>query len=84
MEKYFVIYTSNGELAIGDISEHSTKDAAISKYFDVCHLMFADATVQTASVVILDAYMNRVENYHQDVSKQAQAVKQPTKQAAKK
>ena len=29
----------------------------------------ADATVQTASVVILDAYMNRVENYHQDVSK---------------
>lgn len=74
--KYFVIYTSNGNLAIEDISEHGSKDAAIAKYFDVCHLMFADATVQTASVVILDAYMNRVENYHQDVNKVAQV--QPT------
>ena len=82
MEKYFVIYISNGNLAINEITEHNSKDAAISKYFDVCHLMFADATVQSASVVILDAYMNRVENYHQDVSKQV--VKQATKQAAKK
>ena len=76
MEKYFVFYTSNGNLAIGDISEHSSKNSAIAKYHDVLNLMWADATVQTASVVILDAYMNRVENYHEDVSKVAQA--QPT------
>ena len=75
---YYVIYTSNGNLAIGDISEHGSKDAAIAHYFDVCHLMFADATVQTASVVILDSYMNRVENYHQDVSKVAQPTPEPT------
>jgi len=76
--KWYVIYTSNGNLAIEDITEHGSKDAAIAKYFDVCHLMFADATVQTASVVILDAYMNRVENYHQDVNKVVQA--QPTEE----
>ena len=74
--KYYVIYTSNGDLAIGDITEHGTKNAAIAKYHDVLRLMWADATVQTASVVILDAYMNRVENYHEDVSKVAQV--QPT------
>lgn len=70
--KYYVIYTSNGDLAIGDISEHGTKNSAIAKYHDVLNLMWADATVQTASVVILDSYMNRVENYHEDVSKVAQ------------
>ena len=76
--KYYVIYTSNGNLAIGDISEHSTKEQAIGKYYDVCSLMWKDASVQTASVVMLDTYMNRVENYHADVSKVAQA--QPTEE----
>jgi len=76
MDKYFVIYTSNGNLAILDISEHGTKNAAIAKYHDILSLMWADATVQTASVVILDAYMNRVENYHEDVNK----VVQPTEE----
>ena len=80
MEKYFVIYTSNGNLAIEDISEHESKDAAIAKYFDVCHLMFADATVQTASVVVLDSFMNRVENYHQDVNKVVQPTPKPTEE----
>ena len=42
--------------------------------------MWADATVQTASVVILDAYMNRVENYHEDVSKVAQPTPEPTEE----
>jgi hypothetical protein len=82
MEKYFVFYTSNGNFAIEDISEHGTKNAAIAKYHDVLHLMWADATVQTASVVILDAFMNRVENYHEDVSKvvQAQPTPEPTEE----
>ena len=80
MEKYFVFYTSNGDLAIGDISEHGSKNSAIAKYHDVLRLMWADVTVQTASVVILDAYMNRVENYHEDVSKvvQVQPTPEPT------
>lgn len=73
MEKYFVFYTANGNLAINEITEHSTKEQAIGKYFDVCSLMCKDASVQTASVVILDSFMNRVENYHQDVSKVVQA-----------
>ena len=75
---YYVIYTSNGNLAIGDISEHGSKNSAIAKYHDVLNLMWADVTVQTASVVILDSYMNRVENYHEDVNKVAQA--QPTEE----
>ena len=78
--KYYVIYTSNGNLAINDITEHSTKEQAIGKFHDVCALMWKDASVQTASVVILDAYMNRVENYHEDVSKVVQAQAQPTEE----
>ena len=76
--KWYVIYTSNGNLAIGDISEHGSKNSAIAKYHDVLNLMWADATVQTASVVILDSYMNRVENYHEDVSKVVQPTPEPT------
>lgn len=72
MEKYFVMYTSNGNLAINEITEHGSKNAAIAKYHDVLNLMWSEATVQTASVVILDAYMNKVENYHEDVNKVAQ------------
>lgn len=76
--KWYVIYTSNGNLAISEITEHSTKEQAIGKFHDVCSLMWKDASVQTASVVILDAYMNRVENYHEDVSKVVQV--QPTEE----
>lgn len=76
--KYYVIYTSNGNLAISEITEHGSKNSAIAKYHDVLNLMWADATVQTASVVILDAYMNRVENYHEDVSKVVQPAPEPT------
>jgi hypothetical protein len=72
--KYYVIYTSNGNLAIGGITEHGSKESAIGTYHSVLNLMWADATVQTASVVILDSYMNRVENYHEDVSKVVQPV----------
>lgn len=74
--KWYVIYTSNGNLAINSITEHSTKEQAIGKFHDVCSLMWKDASVQTASVVILDAFMNRVESYHEDVSK----VVQPTEE----
>lgn len=77
MEKYFVIYTSNGNLAINNITEFSSKEQAIGKFHDVCALMWKDASVQTASVVILDAYMNRVENYHEDVSKVVQPTPEP-------
>ena len=75
--KYYVIYTSNGNLAISEITEHGSKESAIAKYHDVLNLMWADASVQTASVVILDAYMNRVENYHEDVKKVAQVQPAP-------
>lgn len=80
--KYYVIYTSNGNLALSEITEHGNKNSAIAKYHEVLNLMWADATVQTASVVILDAYMNRVENYHEDVSKvvQVQPTPEPTEE----
>lgn len=78
--KYYVIYTSNGNLAINAITEHSTKEQAIAKYYDVCSLMWKDASVQTASVVMLDTYMNRVENYHADVSKVVQPTPEPTEE----
>ena len=64
------------DLALSKITEHSTKEQAIGKYYDVCSLMWKDASVQTASVVMLDTYMNRVENYHADVSKVVQPVEE--------
>ena len=73
--KWYVIYTSNGNLAISGITEHGSKNSAIAKYHDVLNLMWADATVQTASVVILDAYMNNDgrslgrKGFHQDRSR---------------
>jgi hypothetical protein len=70
--KYYVLYVANGNLAVNEITEHSTKEQAIGKFHDVCSLMWKDASVQTASVAILDAFMNRVENYHEDVNKVAQ------------
>jgi hypothetical protein len=76
--KYYVIYTANGNLAVSEITEHSTKEQAIGKFHDVCSLMWKDASVQTASVAILDAFMNRVENYHEDVSKVVQPTPEPT------
>ncbi len=67
--KYYVLYVANGNLAISEIAEYGTKEQAIAKYHDVCRLMWADASVQTASVVILDSYMNTVENYREDIRK---------------
>jgi hypothetical protein len=74
--KYYVIYTANGNLAVDKITEHSTKEQAIGKYYDVCSLMWKDASVQTASVVMFDIYMNRVENYHADVNKVVQSAEE--------
>ena len=69
MEKYFVMYTSNGELAISEIKEYGNLNSAVAKYHNYLSLLWADASTQTASVVILDVQMNIVGNYRESVKK---------------
>ena len=69
--KYYVIYVANGNLAINDITEHSSKEQAIAKWHDVCKLMWADASVESASVVILDTQLDVVDNYKEGIYKSA-------------
>ena len=67
--KYYVMYVANGNLAINQITEWSDLSAAKSKYFKVCDLMYADASVTDAYVVLLDNMLNQVEDYKEAVHK---------------
>lgn len=59
--KYFVMYTSNGELQIPKITEHTDLNSAKSKWHDVCKTLWATKEVESAFVVILDNQMDFVE-----------------------
>ena len=67
--KYYVLYVANGNLALNEITEHSTKEAAIAKFHDVCKLMWSDASVNSADVVILDTQLDVVEGYKEGIRK---------------
>lgn len=76
--KYYVIYTANGNLAINEITEHSSVESAKAKYHDVCKLMWSDASVTDAYVAILDNTMTVIPEYHEGVHKTAQPTPEPT------
>ena len=69
--KYYVIYVANGNLAINEITEHGSKESAIAKFHDVCKLMWSDASVESANVVILDTQLDVVDNYKEGIYKRA-------------
>ena len=74
MEKYYVIYQSNGSLQPDKITEWSTLEQAIGKFHDVCALMWKTAEVTYASVAILDNNMVVISPYREEVRKaEAQA-----------
>lgn len=67
--KYYVMYVANGNLAINEITEFYNPDAgkafdgARAKYYSVCSLMSSDASVESASIAILDTQLDVVQGY---------------------
>ena len=80
--KYYVIYVANGNLVIDQINEYSDLNAAKSKFFDVCSLMSADASVTSASVIILDSQLDRVKK--EDIIKEQPVQAEKNTKSAKK
>lgn len=84
MDKYYVIYQSNGSLQINSITEWGTLAQAIGKFHDVCALMWKTAEVTYASVVILDNNMVPVNPYREEIHKaEAQVEAEPAKSTKK-
>lgn len=52
--KYYVMHVSNDNLQIQDITEWSDLDKAKAKYHDLCKILWAEPSVITGYVVILD------------------------------
>lgn len=83
MEKYYVIYQSNGNLAINDISEWGNRDSAIAKWCDVYSLMLKDVSVSSASITILDSNLVPLQGYRAEVHKAAAEPAKSTKKSSK-
>ncbi len=56
--KYYVIYVSNGALQVDKITEHSTPEAALVKYHEVCRTLWNSKDVKKAVVRILDEQLD--------------------------
>ena len=66
--KYYVIYVVNGALQINEITEWGNLNSAKSKFHDVCKVLWAEPTVLTASVRILDSQLDTVEDYKEFIT----------------
>lgn len=63
MEKYYVVYTSNGYLQIDKITEWTDFNSAKNKYHAICNTLGSSKEVETAIVKILDIQLDVVGNY---------------------
>ena len=61
--KYYVVHVSNDELQIPDITEWSSLESAKARFHGLCQTLWAEPTVITATVKILDTQLDQVENY---------------------
>ena len=75
--KYYVIYVSNGALQLKEVTEWDNLNSAKSKFHDVCKTLWAEPTVLTASVRILDSQLDTVEDYKEFITHPA-PVETPT------
>ena len=66
--KYYVIYVINGALQVDKITEWDNVNSAKSKFHDVCKVLWAEPTVLTASVRILDSQLDTVEDYKEFIT----------------
>lgn len=65
---YYVIYVSNGALQLKEVTEWDNLNSAKSKFHDVCKTLWAEPTVLTASVRILDSQLDTVEDYKEFIT----------------
>lgn len=78
--KYYVIYVVNGALQVDQITEWGNLNSAKSKFHDVCKTLWAEPTVLTASVRILDSQLDTVEDYKEFITHPAPAPEPSTEE----
>ena len=63
--KYYVMYISNGNLQLGEgaVTEWSDLDKAKAKYHDLCKILWAEPSVITGYVAIMDNQLDVVDGY---------------------
>ena len=65
MIKYYVMFVSNGNLQLGErqVTEWTDIDKAKAKYHALCNTLWAEKSVLTGYVVIIDNQFDVVEGY---------------------
>ena len=58
MDKYYVIYISNGALQVDKVTEHPTPEAALVEFHGVCRTLWNTKEVKKAVVRILDSQLD--------------------------
>jgi hypothetical protein len=72
--KYYVIHVSNGALQVNDITEHSTPEAALVKFHQICAALWNEPTVIKATVKILDEQLDCYQDHTETIThEQAEA-----------
>ena len=65
---YYVIHVSNGALQIGDITEHSSPEAALVEFHGRCRVLWNEPTVIKATVKILDEQLDCYQGYSEIIT----------------
>lgn len=65
--KYYVMHVSNDNLQIKDITEWENLESAKAKYHGMCQALWAEPSVISATVKIVDTQLDTVENYKEFV-----------------
>lgn len=67
--KFAVIQCANGNFTI--VSEWENKEGAIKAYHGLCQALWNDASVITGCVIIVDEYLNKVDDYKEFITHSA-------------
>lgn len=65
--KYYVMHVSNDNLQIQDITEWGNLESAKAKYHGLCQALWAEPSVISATVKIVDTQLDTVEDYKEFV-----------------
>lgn len=65
--KYYVMHVSNDNLQIKDITEWTNLESAKAKFHGMCQALWAEPSVISATVKIVDTQLDTVENYKEFV-----------------
>lgn len=65
--KYYVMHVSNDNLQIKDMTEWENLESAKAKFHGMCQALWAEPSVISATVKIVDTQLDTVENYKEFV-----------------